>query len=228
MSPTPMLNLHHLNNSRSQRILWMLEELSLDYQITQHQRDTKTMLAPNALKQIHPLGKAPILVHDDKAIAESGAIIDYLADNFGRDEWKPTVGSDAYLQYQYWLHFAEGSAMPPMLLSLVFRRMLERAKPFFVKAIIKKVVEKVNSAFIRPNLENNFRFINDHLAEHTWFAGEAISGADIQMSFILEAAMARGLVSQTEHPAIAGFVATIQERPAYQRAIEKGGQYDFV
>lgn len=223
-----MINLHHLNNSRSQRILWMLEELSLDYQITQHQRDGKTMLAPSELKQIHPLGKAPILVHDDKVLAESGVIIDYLADTFGQGNWKPNLGTDQYLQYQYWLHFAEGSAMPPMLLSLVFRRMLERAKPFFVKAIIKKVVAKVNGAFIRPNLDNNFRFINDHLAEHTWFAGDAISGADIQMSFILEAAKARGLISPEQHPSIAQYIERIQARPAYQRAIEKGGQYDFA
>lgn len=221
-----MLQVHHLNNSRSQRILWMLEELRLDYEIVKYQRDSQTMLAPDSLKQVHPLGKSPVVTDGDNTIAESGAIIDYLGRCYGDGLLRPTETEDGYQDYQYWLHFAEGSMMSPMLIKLVLQKVEENAAPFFVKFIAKQINNKVNQNFIHPNLTRLFAYVDTHLAVNEWFAGGKLTGADIQMSFPLEAAAHRGIVDK--YPAILDYVAKIHARDAYKIALEKGGEYEFA
>ena len=220
-----MLTLHHLNNSRSQRILWLLEELALPYQIKTYQRDSKTMLAPAALKAVHPLGKSPVITDGELVLAESGAIIQYLCEQYG-PEWIPPGDTDEYRHYHYWLHFAEGSLMPPMLLKLVLDKIKANA-PWLVKPIASGIVAKVNRAFVGPNLTNNLAFVEGQLAGKDWLLGDKPSGADVQMSFPLEASLARGLVTD-KHPNIRAYVKRIHARPAYQRALEKGGEYQYA
>lgn len=223
-----MLTLHHLNNSRSQRILWLLEELKQEYHIERYARDTKTQLAPASLKKVHPLGKSPLLTDEDKVIAESGAIIEYLAENYG-PQWIPAQGSDAYLQYKYWLHYAEGSLMPYFVMKLVFDKVKNSPLPLLVKPIVKPIVNTIYSevmkSFLGPNIASNLQFIEEHLAQSEWFAGPAISGADIQMSFPLEAGL-QG--SRRSYPHIQAFLKRIHARPAYQKALEIGGSYDYA
>lgn len=221
-----MIILHHLNNSRSQRILWMLEELGVNYDIVFYQRDSKTMLAPEALKKVHPLGKSPVITDGEYTIAESGAIIEYLGRVYGKGQMRPSETSGNHLQYQYWLHFAEGSMMPPLLLKLVMQKILEKSPSLVVKPIASAIVDKVNAGFVDPNITQQLAYIETHLKIHDWFAGEQLTGADIQMSFPLEAAVHRGLCKS--YPAICEWVARIHERDAYKRAIEKGGEYQFA
>jgi glutathione S-transferase len=214
-----MITLHHLNNSRSQRILWLLEELGLDYEIKRYERDKKTMFAPPELKKIHPLGKSPVITDGDLTIAESGAIIEYLVNKYGQGKLK----SQDPLAYTYWLHFAEGSAMTPLLLTLVFNKVESSPAPFFIKPILKAVSAKVKSSFINPNLKGIFDFIEAELTKSEWFAGSEFSAADIQMSFPMEAAASRG----TDHmgPKSQAFLKKIHARPAYKKALERGGEY---
>lgn len=218
-----MITLHHLNNSRSQRILWLLEELGVPYEIKKYERDHKTMLAPPELKKVHPLGKSPVITDGDHTLAESGAIIEYLVNKYGKN-WKPTLESDQ-LRYTYWLHFAEGSAMPPLLLNLIFTK-IESTAPFIIKPIAKAISGQVKKMFINPNLKNNFDFMEAELNKSEWFAGKDISAADIQMSFPVEAAKARHVL--TNHPKLESWLNKIHSRPAYQRALEKGGDYDIL
>ena len=178
-----MIVLHHLNNSRSQRILWMLEELGLEYEIKQYQRDAVTNLAPITLKLIHPLGKSPVITDGDVTVAESGAIIEYLGNTYGDAKMIPELGSEAHREYIYWLHFAEGSLMPPMVAKLVFDKVRANAKPFFIKIIANKIADKVMGGYFGPNIQANMEFIEAHLTHNQWFAGDTLSGADIQMSF---------------------------------------------
>lgn len=220
-----MLVVHHLNNSRSQRVLWMLEELGLDYEIKFYQRDPQTNLAPKTLKLIHPLGKAPIVTDDEITLAESGAIIEYLASTYGQ-QLIPAANTEAHRQYTYWLHFAEGSLMPPLVAKLVFDKVRAKAKPFFVKPVAKKIADKVMDSYYGPNIKANMEYVNAHLESNQWFAGDEISGADFQMSFPLEASVARGVSSQ--YPAVEAYVARIHKRDAYKRALEKGGEYDYA
>ena len=221
-----MLTLHHLNNSRSQRLIWLFEELELDYHIERYERDPKTMLAPPALSKIHPLGKSPVITDGGRVIAESGAIIEYVLRRYG-PALLPEQNSDAYDQMIYWLHFAEGSLMPPLLLTLVLDKIRSSPMPFFAKPVANAIASKVNTAFVRPNVLATLTFINNHLAANTWFAGEQLSGADIQMSFPLEAAHSRGLIDR-RYSHIEGFLRRIHERPAYQRALQRGGKYDYA
>ena len=220
-----MIVVHHLNNSRSQRILWLLEELGLEYQIKFYKRDTVTNLAPTTLKLIHPLGKSPVITDGDITVAESGAIIDYLIKSYG-SHLSPDAGSEADRQNTYWLHFAEGSLMPPMVAKLVFDKVRANAKPFFVKKIANKIADKVMESYYNPIISNNMSFINTHLENNEWFAGDKLSGADFQMSFPLEATVARGVSRQ--YPAIEAFVAKIHQRPTYKAALEKGGEYAYA
>lgn len=220
-----MITLHHLNNSRSQRILWMLEEIGIDYQIKRYQRDPQTMLAPAELRQVHPLGKSPLITDGELTLAESGAIIEYLAERYG-DWLLPAAGSPERLRYRYWLHYAEGSAMPPLLLKLVFDKLRSAPMPFFIKPIARGNANKVRQAFISPQLKLHFDYLESQLSEHDWFAGDAFSAADIQLSFPLEAAAARGVLSN--HPRLSDFLQRIHARPAYRRALEKGGAYDYA
>ncbi|TXR38079.1 glutathione S-transferase family protein [Pseudomonas wenzhouensis] len=220
-----MITLHHLNNSRSQRILWMLEEIGIDYQIKHYQRDPQTLLAPAELRQVHPLGKSPLITDGELTLAESGAIIEYLAERYG-DWLLPAAGSPERLRCRYWLHYAEGSAMPPLLLKLVFDKLRSSPMPFFIKPIARGIADKVGQAFITPQLKLHFDYLESQLSEHEWFAGDAFSAADIQLSFPLEAAAARGVLAN--HPRLHDFLQRIHARPAYRRALEKGGAYDYA
>ena len=217
-----MITVHHLNNSRSQRVLWLLEELGEPYEIVKHQRDSQTMLAPPELKKIHPLGKSPVVVDGDAVLAESGAILEYFAEKHGR--LLPAPGTPGWRRYRYWMHYAEGSAMPPLLLKLVFDR-LERAKaPFFVKPIVRQVADKARNAFIGPQIRLHLDFMEAELAKGAWFAGDEFTVADIQVSFPLEVAVARGGLDESR-PRLMDFLARIHARPAYRRALERGGPF---
>lgn len=224
-----MIVVHHLNNSRSQRVLWLLEELGLPYEIKRYQRE-KSGLAPASLRQVHPLGKSPVVTIDEGGtslkLAESGAILGYLADHYGEGRYAPPFGSPERLRYDYWLHYAEGSAMPPLLLKLVFDRVASAPAPFFVKPVIKAIVGKVTSGFIGPQIKTHLDFMEASLADSPWFAGPTFSAADAQMSFPLEAAAARGGLDASR-PRLMDFLARIHARPAYQRALEKGGPYEL-
>ena len=219
-----MIVVHHLENSRSQRVLWLLEELGLAYELKHYKRDPKTMLAPPELKAIHPLGKSPVVTDDGVTLAESGAIIEALLDKYGEGRLRPAAGTPEYQRFRYWLHYAEGSAMPPLLLKLVFDRMERGPAPFFMKPILKGIAGKVKSAFITPQIDTHTAFVNGELGKSTWFAGDDFSAADIQMSFPMEAVVSRGDVGE-RIPNIKKFVDTIHARPAYKKALERGGPF---
>ena len=219
-----MIVVHHLNNSRSQRILWLLEELGLPYEIVRYQRDPKTMLAPPELRRIHPLGKSPVVIDGEHTLAESGAIIEYLADRYGNGQLLPAPGTPARLRCNYWLHYAEGSAMPLLLLKLVFQRVATAPVPFFVRPVVKGVAGKANQGFIDPQLKLHLDYLEGELEKHEWFAGDAFSAADIQLSFPLEAAAVRGGLDASR-PKLWAFLQHIHARPAYQLALSKGGEY---
>ena len=222
-----MITVHHLNNSRSQRILWLLEELGLEYEIKKYQRDPKTMLAPPELKAVHPLGKSPVITDGDTVVAESGAIVEYLVERYGNGRLAPAAGSPEKLKYTYFLHFAEGSAMSPLLMKLVFDRVENGPMPFFVKPIARAIARKVKDGFVNPNIQAQLDYLESELAARPWFAGQEFTAADIQMSFPLEAATARGGLG-AQYPKLSGFVQRIHARPAYQRALTRGGKYDYA
>ena len=221
-----MITLHHLNNSRSQRIIWLLEELGLDYDIKRYERNAKTMLAPPSLRKVHPLGKSPVITDDGNTLAESGAIIEYLVERYGAGRLIPPAASPERLRYTYWLHFAEGSAMPPLLLKLIFDKIETAPMPFFAKPIAKGISGKVKSSFIDPQITQILDYMEKELARKDWFAGAEFSAADIQMSFPLEAAAARGGLDKSR-PQLMDFLKRIHARPAYQRALERGGEYSM-
>ncbi|MCG2586702.1 glutathione S-transferase [Massilia sp. TS11] len=219
-----MIIVHHLNNSRSQRILWLLEELGLPYEIRAYQRDPKTMLAPPELRAVHPLGKAPVISDGDIVVAESGAIIDYLTEKAGA--LVPPAGTADKRRYTYFLHFAEGSAMPPLLMKLVFEKVKSAPMPFFVRPVARAIADQVLGSFVQPNITRLFDFLEAELQTRDWFAGADFSAADIQMSFPVEAAAARGALDG--HPHLAHWLARIHARPAYQAALERGGPYELL
>ncbi|NUZ06938.1 glutathione S-transferase [Piscinibacter koreensis] len=222
-----MIVVHHLNNSRSQRVLWLLEELGLGYEIRKYQRDPKTMLAPPELLEVHPLGKSPVISDGDVTIAESGAIVEYLVETYGGGRLVPPRGTPEHRRYTYWLHFAEGSAMPPLLLKLIFERMKSAPMPFFVKPIARGIANKMLGLTVDPNLKRQLDFMESELAAYAWFAGAEFTAADIQMSFPVEAAAQRaGLDASRPH--LMAFLQRIHERPAYRRALERGGPYAFA
>lgn len=220
-----MIQVHHLENSRSQRVLWLLEELNFDYEIVSYKRHPETMLAPPELEQIHPLGKSPVVVHDGVTVAESGAIIEFLLD-LGDGKLRPEAGSQAHRDYRYWLHFAEGSLMPLLLTKLVVDRLGQKPVPFFLRPAGKLLGSGVNAKFIAPRIKQQLDFIESTLAERPWLAGKDLSGADIQMSFPLEAAATR--MDFGRYKAISDYVARIHDREAYQRALERGGPYAYA
>ena len=224
-----MIIVHHLNNSRSQRILWLLEELGLPYEIKRYQRDATTMLAPPELLKVHPMGKSPVITDGDISVAESGAIVEYLLDTYGASaNLRPARGTADYRSYTYWLHFAEGSAMPPLLMKLIFMRIKSTPMPFFAKPIAKSIANKVLSGFVDPNLARQMAFMEADLAQGPWFVGEQFSAADIQMSFPIEAANQRAGLSPERTPRLLDWLKRAHARPAYQRALDKGGKYDFA
>ncbi|MFM0229915.1 glutathione S-transferase [Paraburkholderia sediminicola] len=220
-----MLIVHHLNNSRSQRVLWLLEELGVPYEIKRYERDPKTMLAPPELRAVHPLGKSPVITDDGQTLAESGAIIEYLVDKYGQGRFAPAAGTPERLRYTYWMHYAEGSAMPPLLLKLIALRIANAPMPFFAKPIARKIASTLQSSFIDPQLKLHLGFINKELSATGWFVGNDFTAADVQMSFPLEAATARGGM-EGQIPAVVEFLKRIHARPAYQRALERGGKYE--
>lgn len=222
-----MITVHHLNNSRSQRVLWLLEELGVDYEIKRYQRNTKTMLAPPELREVHPLGKSPVITDGDITVAESGAIVEYLIDHYGALKLAPAAGTVERRRYTYWLHFAEGSAMSPLLMKLVFNRIEKAPMPFFAKPIAKAIAKTTKDSFINPQIKQHLDYIEAELGKSTWFAGEEFSGADIQMSFPLEAAAARGGLD-ARYPNTTAFLKRIHARPAYKRALERGGEYSLL
>jgi len=222
-----MILVHHLNNSRSQRVLWLLEELELPYEIRRYTRDPLTQLAPPELLQVHPLGKSPVLTDEGITVAESGAIIEYLLDRYGNGRLRPAPGTPERLRFTYWLHFAEGSAMPMLLLKLIFDRIEEAPVPLLVRWLVRPVARgiagHVKKQFILPNLERQRAFLEQTLLEQAWFAGAEFSAADIQMSFAVEAYASRGGLQ--DQPRLRDFLERIHARPAYGRALERGGPY---
>ena len=208
-----MLTLHHLNNSRSQRILWLLEELGVEYKIEFYQRDSQTNLAPDSLRAVHPLGRSPVLTTPHGAIAESGAIVEYLVRN--------------HATASFWLHFAEGSLMPPLVANLVLEKARQKgSKPFFIKPITNKLIDGIINAYYGPNLAQSLRYVESYLAKNTWFAGDEPTGADVQMIFPLESLVASGRAK--DFSAIQGYVKRVHARETYKAALEKGGEYAYA
>jgi glutathione S-transferase len=222
-----MITVHHLENSRSQRVLWLLEELQLPYKVQRYQRDSKTMLAPPELKRVHALGKSPVITSGKTTVAETGAIVEYLLDLAGSSTLRPQPGTPEFMRYRYWLHFAEGSAMPPLLMKLVFDRIATAPMPFFAKPIAKAIVKQVMTSFITPNLESQLDYMEAELATHDWFAGDTFTAADVMMSFPLEAAAQRAGLN-VGRPRLHGLLQRLHARPAYRQALEKGGPYAFA
>jgi glutathione S-transferase len=207
-----VIKVHHLNNSRSQRVLWLLEEISLDCEVVPYQRDAKTMLAPASLRRIHPLGKSPIIEDGPLRLAETGVIVDYLVSKYGR-ELEPAHSSEAHWGYRYWLHYAEGSLMPPLLMKLVVNRLGLLGRPA--------------RGYVDNQITLHLDYLDKELDPGPWFAGDTFSAADIMMSFPLEAATSRGGLNASR-PNLMGFLARIHARPAYQRALSRGGPYAFA
>jgi len=220
-----MIIVHHLENSRSQRVLWMLEELNVEYEVKAYKRDAKTSLAPPELKAVHPLGKSPVLVHDGKIIAETGAILEYLVEYSG-GRMAPELNSPDYLRYKYWIHAAEGSYAPPLVLTLMLNRMETAPMPFFIKPVAKKLTGAVRDGYLDHTMKALFDYLNDELGKNEWLAGGDITAADIAMSFPMEGFAARRDVSS--YPHIRAFLDRIHARPAYGRAIERGGPYALM
>lgn len=206
------LIVHHLNNSRSQRILWLLEELNVPYQIRHHQRDAVTNLAPPELLAVHPLGKSPVIEDDGKTIYESAAIVEYICERHGGAHLVPARGTDDHIRYLEFLHFAEGSAMTPILLNLYTGRLGEAAAPLRPR--------------IDQQLQSHFQYMEDQLRPSGWYVGDTLTGADIMLSFPAEAAVKMGYAA--DKPKLTAYVAAIHARPAYQKALEKGGPYAYA
>lgn len=222
-----MLTVHHLENSRSQRILWLLEELGVAYEIRRYERNKKTSLAPPELLSIHPLGKSPVITDGDVTVAESGAIVEYLVGKYDDGTLLPEANSPERLSYTYWLHYAEGSLMPLMLLSLIVSRMESSPMPFFAKPIARGIAGKIRGGFLDPNVKRHLTFINGTLAKTRWLCGDQLTAVDMQMSFPLEAAEVRSDLA-SEYPNLNSFLGRMRELPAYQAALEKGGPYQLL
>ena len=220
-----MITVHHLNNSRSQRVLWLLEELGALYEVKRYERDKTTMLAPKELKAIHPLGKSPVITDGSRTIAETGAIVEYLLESYGRGRLIPPQGSDDRLRYTYWLHYAEGSAMTPLLLKLIFTRLPMNA-PGLLRGVVKSISNKANERMADPQIRTHLDYWDNELSKSQWFAGNEFTAADIMMSFPLEAAAARA--DGKSRPMVKAFLDRIHARPAYQAALKKGGPYDYA
>lgn len=222
----PDLVVHHLNNSRSQRVLFLLEELGLDYRVERYQRDPRTLLAPPALRAVHPLGKSPVLADGPHVLAESGAILEYLVARYGHGRFAPAAGSEAELRYRFFMHYAEGSVMPSLLLKLVFDKLETSPMPFFVRPIARAISGKAKSTFINAQIEGNLRFIETELQERTWLLGDVFTAADVQMSYPLEAAVARGGLDG-RYPCTQAYLERLHARPAYGRALTSGGPFEL-
>lgn len=209
-----MIVVHHLNNSRSQRILWLLEELGLDYEVKRYERDSNTMLAPAALKEVHPLGKSPVITDEGQTLAESGAITDYLVERYDDGKLAPPSGTPEKLRYNYWLHYSEGSAMPLLVMKLLLDN-------------FGLGDSSVANQFVTPQIKLHFDYLESELSKNEWFVGEEFTAADIQMSFPVEAVEAQAGLDASR-PKLKAFLERIHTRPAYQRALERGGKYELL
>lgn len=219
-----MIVVHHLENSRSQRILWLLEELGADYEVRRYNRDTQTMLAPPELKAVHPLGKSPLISDGDTVIAESGAIVEHLVERFDDGTLAPARDSAHFPTYRQWLHYAEGSIMPLLVMRLIFGQLPKQA-PKLMRPLMRGVESNVMAKFLGPQLDLHLDYLEQQLQATGHFVGTDWSAADILMSFPLEAASAR---LGGARKAIADFVERARARPAYQRALERGGPYALL
>lgn len=218
-----VITLHHLEKSRSHRVMWMLEELEVEYEIVRYARDRKTLLAPDKLREVHPLGKSPVIVDDGQAYAESGAILEHLVEHHGNGRFVPTAGGDAHRRYRYFMHYAEGTLMPQLLLKFVCSRVKSAPLPFFIKPIARRIADGVGAQFTDPNLRRHLEFLDGELATREWFTGDVFTAADVQMSYpvmgLLHRAAELGPTTR-----LAGFMERIAARPAYRKAIERGGE----
>ena len=223
-----MIIAHHLEQSRSQRILWLLEELGLPYELKLYRRDRKTRLAPPELKAVHPLGKSPVITDEGRTVAESGAILEYLAERYGAAAGGdlaglvPERGSEAHHQCRFWMHYAEGSLMNWLVMKLVFMTIPTQPMPFFARPIARKLCGTVMSRLVDPNVSTSLAFMEEHLSRQAWFAGEQLSLADFQMSFAVEAALSRGAGGRP-YPALRAWLERLHQRAAWKRALDKGG-----
>jgi len=221
-----MITVHHLNNSRSQRILWFLEELGLEYEIKYYQRDPKTALAPPELKQVHPLGKSPVITDGEHTIAETGAIVEYLVDTYADNSWRPQRGTPERNEYNYWVHAAEGSYMPFLVMKLVFSKLTQPPVPFIIRPITKAIDAQIGKQFLDPNLQRGLEHLENTLEGRQWLLGDELTGADIMMSFPVEgAAVRQGL--EKDFPNVMAYLERFRARPAYQRGLEKGGPFEL-
>ncbi|OFX03091.1 MAG: glutathione S-transferase [Alphaproteobacteria bacterium RIFCSPHIGHO2_12_FULL_63_12] len=222
-----MITVHHLENSRSQRVLWLLEELALPYQVKRYERDKKTNLAPKELLKVHPLGKSPVIEDAGAVIAETGAIIEHVVDNYGQGRLVPAKGTDDYRRYKYWMHAAEGSYMPPLVMELFLTRMETAKMPFFAKPIAKKLTQGVRDAYLTHTTKALFDYLDAELGKSDWLAGKDFTAADIIMSFPAEASLQRVAAAKSAKN-LKAYVGRLHARPAYKRALEKGGPYAFA
>jgi glutathione S-transferase len=220
-----MLTVHHLNNSRSQRVIWLLEELGAPYSIKHYQRDAKTMLAPPELRAVHPLGKSPVVTDGEVTVAETGAIVEYILATYGDGRLVPPAGTTSRLRYTYWLHFAEGSAMPPLVMTLLFGEIPKRT-PALVRPIARMIGNTVTKTYLGPQIDAQLDLFEAELGKSAYFAGDALTGADIMMSFPVEAASSRAGLG--DRPKLRAWLAGIHARPAYQAALQKGGPYAYA
>lgn len=219
------ITVHHLENSRSLRILWLLEELELPYEIREYPRDPVTMRAPPALRQLHPLGKAPVVEVAEAGgpryvLAESGAIIEHFVDQQGR--LAPAPGTEAHRRFRYFLHYAEGSLMPPLLLKLITLNVRAAKVPFFVKPIARRIAEQIDASFTDAEIERHFSFLDAELAGRPFFAGEEFSAADIQMFYSVDAGRARA--DHVDRPHLQDWLDRVRARAGYKRAVARGGE----
>ncbi|MCG6656181.1 glutathione S-transferase [Halomonas campisalis] len=225
-----MICVHHLENSRSKRVPWLLEELGTSYRIIEYQRDPKSLRAPASLREVHPLGKSPLISDESRGgrvVAESGAIIEYLLDHHDPEgRLRPPAGSDAHERYRHWLHHAEGSAMPPLVMRLVFSRLGKPPVPALIRPLGRQFAKGVEQQFLGPEIEALMQYWEDALEQTPWFAGDAFSACDIQMSFPLLALESGQALA--DYPRLQGFLTRCRERDAYRRAVEKGGEFGAI
>lgn len=222
-----MLTVHHLENSRSQRILWLLEELGAPYEVKRYERNKQTNLAPPELMKVHPLGKSPVIDDNGKTFAETGAMIEHILDAYGHGKFRPEPGTPAFDQYRYWMYAAEGTYMPPLVFTLFVNRIETAPMPFFAKPIAKKIANSIREGYLNHTMKAQYDFLEATLSNTPWLAGDDITAADIIMSFPVEAFSARGAGGDA-YPNIAAYRMRFQARPAYARALERGGPYALM
>jgi glutathione S-transferase len=221
-----VLTVHHLDHSRSHRVVWLLEELGVDYALERYERDPTTLRAPLSLKAVHRLGRAPTITDDGRTFAESGAVLEYLVERYDDGRLAPPRGTPERERYSYFMHYAEGSAMLPLILRLIFGQMPRQPMPALARPVVRALAKNVIDTFVRPQIEEHLDHMEASLASTPWFAGEAFTAADIQMSFPIEAAAAGGSLGASRRH-LSDYLQRIRERPAYRRALAKGGPYDL-